>query len=573
MRFILKYLKPYRLSIILSLCVRFISAIMDLVLPMILAFLIDSIVPKGNLYEILLWGLLMIFCSISAFVSAIYSNRTAVKVSRDATEKMRFDLFARCMNLSQQQIDAIGIPSLESRLSSDTYQIHNMINQIQRIGVRAPILFIGGIFITLLMDSTLTLIFIAAVPFIALSSFLISRRSIPLHFSARRAEDEMVRVVRENAQGVRIIKALSKQDYEKRRFDKANQQLTDRESAAGITMAANSPIINLILNLGLCCIILLGARQVQIGQTQTGKIIAFLNYFTIISNATLMITKVFLTYTKGIASSHRIAEIVQMPEDSCKRCLECKTENENHYLSFHHVSFSYEGSANTLSDISFSMEKGETLGIIGATGSGKTTLISLLMRFWDIDQGQILINGTDIRAIPAEQLLRKFGIVMQNDFIFAGTIEENINFFRNLSMEQIVRAAEIAQAAPFIENLSDRYEHLLTSKGTNISGGQRQRILIARAIAAMPEILILDDSSSALDYKTDAALRTALQNAMGSEITQIIIAQRISSVMNADRIIVLDRGRIAAIGTHSELLSCSEIYREISNSQLGGSVN
>ncbi len=573
MRFILKYLKPYRLSIILSLCVRFISAIMDLVLPMILAFLIDSIVPKGNLYEILLWGLLMIFCSISAFVSAIYSNRTAVKVSRDATEKMRFDLFARCMNLSQQQIDAIGIPSLESRLSSDTYQIHNMINQIQRIGVRAPILFIGGIFITLLMDSTLTLIFIAAVPFIALSSFLISRRSIPLHFSARRAEDEMVRVVRENAQGVRIIKALSKQDYEKRRFDKANQQLTDRESAAGITMAANSPIINLILNLGLCCIILLGARQVQIGQTQTGKIIAFLNYFTIISNATLMITKVFLTYTKGIASSHRIAEIVQMPKDSCKRCLEYKTENENHYLSFHHVSFSYEGSANTLSDISFSMEKGETLGIIGATGSGKTTLISLLMRFWDIDQGQILINGTDIRAIPAEQLLRKFGIVMQNDFIFAGTIEENINFFRNLSMEQIVRAAEIAQAAPFIENLSDRYEHLLTSKGTNISGGQRQRILIARAIAAMPEILILDDSSSALDYKTDAALRTALQNAMGSEITQIIIAQRISSVMNADRIIVLDRGRIAAIGTHSELLSCSEIYREISNSQLGGSVN
>ena len=573
MRFILKYLKPYRLSIILSLCVRFISAIMDLVLPMILAFLIDSIVPKGNLYEILLWGLLMIFCSISAFVSAIYSNRTAVKVSRDATEKMRFDLFARCMNLSQQQIDAIGIPSLESRLSSDTYQIHNMINQIQRIGVRAPILFIGGIFITLLMDSTLTLIFIAAVPFIALSSFLISRRSIPLHFSARRAEDEMVRVVRENAQGVRIIKALSKQDYEKRRFDKANQQLTDRESAAGITMAANSPIINLILNLGLCCIILLGARQVQIGQTQTGKIIAFLNYFTIISNATLMITKVFLTYTKGIASSHRIAEIVQMPKDSCKRCLEYKTENENHYLSFHHVSFSYEGSANTLSDISFSMEKGETLGIIGATGSGKTTLISLLMRFWDIDQGQILINGTDIRAIPAEQLLRKFGIVMQNDFIFAGTIEENINFFRNLSMEQIVRAAEIAQAAPFIENLSDRYEHLLTSKGTNLSGGQRQRILIARAIAAMPEILILDDSSSALDYKTDAALRTALQNAMGSEITQIIIAQRISSVMNADRIIVLDRGRIAAIGTHSELLSCSEIYREISNSQLGGSVN
>lgn len=573
MKLVFEYLKPYRLNMLWGLIIRFLSSVMDLFLPMILAHLIDNVVPasnRGDLGTILLWGLLMIACSTFAFYTSIHSNRIAVKIARDTAQKLRLHLFSRCMYLSRGQIDNIGISSLESRLTSDTYMIHNMLNQVQRIGVRAPILFLGGIIIAFIMDARLSLILIATVPFISLSTLLISRRGIPLHFAASRAEDEMVAVVRENAQGVRIIKALSKTEYEKERFDKANLSLTQKEAKASIAMAANSPIINLILNLGLCAIILLGAYQVNVGITKAGTIIAFLNYFTIISNATIMITRVFLTLTRGIASARRIEEVINTPTALSKLPAEIPAKKSESFIEFRSVAFSYEKKKENLRDVSFALKKGQTLGIIGATGSGKTTLISLLMRLWDADRGSILIGGQDIRSLRPDELLSKFGTVMQNDFIFAGTIEENIDFFRGLDADKIKRAAEIAQAAPFIEALDDGYAHALTSKGTNISGGQRQRILIARAIAAEPEILIFDDSSSALDYKTDAALRARLADAMPRGTTQIVIAQRVSSIMNADLIVVLDGGAVSALGTHSELLASCPLYREISDSQIGG---
>lgn len=567
MRKILAYLRPYVSKMALGITIKFIGTIMDLFLPWILSYLIDVIVPKENMREIFFYGALMLFCSVAAWAGNVLANRMASRVARDTTQSLRHDLFARISYLSCRQTDAFTIASLESRLTSDTYNIHQMIGMMQRLGIRAPILLLGGIAITLFLEPVLTLVLLAVLPFVAFVVFHISRKGIPLYTQLQKSVDRMVRVVRENASGIRVIKALSKTDYEKNRFSRVNGEVVERETKASVTMAASNPLMNLFLNAGLTLVVVAGAFRVYGGQTQTGTILAFLTYFTIILNAMLSINRMFVLYSKGAASAKRISEVLDAPEDL--QVGQRDHKDSEYHIAFEHVSFAYHtGRSSVVSDISFALKRGETLGIIGATGCGKSTLIHLLIRFYDPDSGVIRINGDDIRGIPPEELHSKFGISFQNDVLFSDTIEENIRFGRELQRQAVEEAAECAQARWFINELDEGMDYQLAIRGSNLSGGQKQRVLISRALAAHPEILVLDDSSSALDYQTDARLRQALSQQF-QNTTTIVVAQRISSVRHADHILMLENGKEIGYGAHEALMASCAPYRDIAVSQMG----
>ena len=570
MKLFADYLKPYKTFIALALTVKTLATLIELVIPYIMSYILDTVVYTEKISNIVYWGAVMLLCAALACVGNITANRMASKAAKKATERVRHDLFSHTMSLSARQIDKFTIPSLESRLTSDTYHVHHFMIISMRMGVRAPMLLIGGIIVTASLDLMLTLIMILVLPFISISVYVISKKGIPLFKRSQDSVDSMIRIVREDSQGIRVIKALSKTDYERRKYDAANKKLAADELRASSTMAASNPLVSLFLNLGLVFVILVGAFLVNGDLTKPGKIVAFIQYFTLISNAMIGLARIFVNYSRGGASAKRIQEVLNTEPDLLLSSEEeYPKKQEEGYIVFDDVSFSYIGKRNNLSNISFSLKKGETLGIIGATGSGKSTLIQLLMRFYDVDSGAVRIDGNDVRTIPHRELNTRFGVVMQNDFIFSGTIAENIRFGRDISDEEIKRAAKLAQAAEFIEQYDDGYEHILQSKGTNVSGGQKQRLLIARALAGSPDILVLDDSSSALDYKTDANLRRSIRENMQGT-TAVVVAQRVSSVMNSDLIIVLDEGEIIGMGSHEELLESCEIYKEISNSQIGG---
>ena len=712
MKFLAQYLRPFYNRMYTGLAIKFVGTIMDLFLPWILAYIIDSVVPTGDINKIILWGIAMLGIAALGLALNIIANRTAEKVSRDTIKSLRNDLFSTTLHLSEARVDKFGVPSLESRLTTDTYNVHRMISVMQRMGVRAPILLLGGVSVTFFLEPVLTLTMLAVLPFIVLIVWGISKKSIPLFTSLQTSLDKMVRVVRENAQGVRIIKALSKTGHEKNKFGVVNSEVVAREKKASLTMAASNPLINALLHIGLTGVIVLGAYRVNTGVSEAGKIIAFMTYFTLISNAMLTITRLFVMYSRGSASATRIRDVLAVgdakgvsldattvavgktakpsvetrpetavgtqaelavsesddalnsieknisgsniksevrktpmasvdesykgpsgedvsldattvavgktakpsvetrPETAVgtqaelavsesddalnsieKNILEDgeavsrRTEQEEckEIVCFEGVGFSYPSNNNSaemvrggkrranLIDINFRLNKGQTIGIIGATGSGKSTIVKLLLRFYNPDTGVIRICGKDINEYSPEKLYEKFGVVFQNDFLYADTISENIRFGRDISPDKIKRAAEISQAKEFVDALDDGYDHMLAVKGRNLSGGQQQRLLIARAVASDPEILILDDSSSALDYRTDANLRAAISNKL-KDTTTVVVAQRISSIMYADLIIVLDHGEIVCSGTHDELIENCGIYKEISDSQLGGVV-
>jgi ATP-binding cassette subfamily B protein len=541
---------------------------MDLVIPYILEYIIDVVVPTGELKNVIIFGSIMIICAVIGLTGNIIANRMASAVARDSTRAIRNDLFSKISFLSSKQIDDITIPTLETRLTSDTYNIHHMTGMMQRLGVRAPILLIGGIIVTFCMEPILCLVLLAVLPLITAVVFLISKKGIPLYKKVQEKTDDMVGTVRETSQGIRVIKALSKRDHQNAKFDKNNTDLSSAELKSGYLISLTNPLMNAFLNVGMAAVILVGAYRVNGGNAKPGMIIAFMSYFTIILNAMLSITRMFTLFSKGAASAYRISEIIDTEPDYTIIPKEAREETEN-IIEFRNVTFSYNGAKNNLSDISFSLKKGETLGIIGATGSGKSTLIQLMLRFYDADSGTILIDGYDIRSLTSNELRTRFGTVLQNDFIYAGTLLDNIDFGRDLSIDNINSAIDDAQAFDFVSKLEDGIEHMINTKGTNLSGGQKQRLLISRALAADPEVLILDDSSSALDYKTDSKLRTSLREKYNNT-TKIIVAQRISSIAHSDRILVLDNGRIVGDGKHEELINTCDIYREISLSQMGG---
>ncbi len=563
-----KYLRPYYGRMLLGFSIKFIGTIMDLCLPWILAYMIDTVIPQGRRNAVFVWGFVMLVCSVLALSFNVIANRMASRVARDTTETIRHDLFVKVMWLSNARTDDLTKPSLISRLTTDTYNIQQMLGRVQRLGVRAPILVIGGILVTLTLDPVLTLVLVSVMPVTAFVTYYFSRKSIPMYNALQRAVDQFVRLLREDIAGIRVIKALSKTDCEAQKYDTLNQKVVTLERKADITMAVVNPATNLFLNLGLVFVVIVGAYRVNQGTSEVGKILAFLTYFTIILNAMINISKMFVIISRAVASADRIMEVIDVPDRTQSMQCEKRAEDEA-YIRFEHVTFSYrqtEAEPN-LADISFALKKGETLGIIGATGSGKSTLAALLMRFYEIDQGKIYIEGEDIRTMPAGRLRGRVGVVFQNDTIFADSIAENVRMGRTLSDEDIRNAIAHAQAKEFVEEAGRGYDDQINIRGANLSGGQKQRILIARALAAKPDILILDDSSSALDYKTDAALRHEL-SAHFADTTKLIIAQRVSSILHADHIMVLEDGKMIGYGTHEELLERCEVYREIRDSQM-----
>lgn len=567
MKLLIKYLKPAGGFILATLAIKMIATLIELIIPYILSHILDEVILIGRVGPILVWGGVMIACAAAALWGNMTANRMAARTARNMTEAVRHDLFEKTMRMTCNTSDRITVPSLESRLTSDTYNLHHFVGMIQRIGVRAPLLLIGGIIITLILDARLALIMIAVLPVMFGVILFVSKVGIPMYTNVQKKVDGMVRVVREDAQGIRVIKALSKKDYERNRFDAANRDLVQTEKRVGFVMSASNPIMQICLNLGLVGVVLLGAYLVDGGLSEPGKIIGFQQYFTLISTAMLVMTRIFTMFSKGMASANRIAEVLDAEDDLPILNIPCLPDSS--HIRFDNVSFSYGKNKPTLQNISFSINKGQTLGIIGATGSGKSTVIRLLMRFYDVSDGAIRIDGADVRAMESDTLHRKFGVALQNDFLYADTVKNNIDFGRGLTDEQIRTAAIRAQAIDFIEAFPEGFDHEIMSKGANISGGQRQRLLIARALAGDPDILILDDSSSALDYKTDLSLRRAIAE-IGGDTTVIVVAQRISSVMNSDLILVLDEGEIIGAGSHAELLESCQIYREISESQMGG---
>lgn len=562
------YLRPFLPRMSVGFCIKVCGTVVELLIPWILSYIIDDLIPLGELQPVYLWGGLMIVCSLIGWGGNVLANRMASSVARDCTRQIRHDLFQKISYLSERRVDSFTIPSLISRMTSDTYVLHQTVGMIQRLGVRAPILLIGGVVVTLTLDPVLTLIMVATLPIVGAITFYVSRKGVRLFKIVQKSSDAMLRVVRENAVGVRVIKALSKSEYERERFKGVNDALTERERTAEKTMALINPVMSLLLNFGIVAVIVAGAYRVQGGLTEVGKIIALMNLFTIVLNALMAINRMFTMLSRAAASSARVLEVLDTPIElyETEQKFSFLPEKAPH-IAFRDVEFRYEKGSFKVEGLNFALERGETLGIIGATGAGKSTVIRALMRYYDVTGGAIEIDGVDIRDYATSDLRAKFGVVFQNDTLFKDTIRENIRLGRPLTDEQILEAARRAQALEFIE-AAGGLDAPVAIKGANLSGGQKQRLLIARALAGDPEILILDDSSSALDYKTDSRLREEIR-LHAADATKIIVAQRVSSIMHAEKILVMENGKVIGMGTHDELMKTCPLYQEIGQSQIG----
>jgi len=578
MKIILNLLKPFKYKLTFSLTLKSIAALADLFLPWIIAYMIDVIIPDlreatdPTLTPLYFAGILMVVIAFIGLFFNVIANRQAEYIAAVATKDLRHNLFKKIENLSANQVDQLTRPSLISRMTTDTYNVYRATAVMQRLGVRAPVLLIGGILLALSLDAVLTLVMISMLPLILVIVYFTSKKGIPLYKKTQKKVDVLVRTLREYITGARVVRALSMNAHEMNRFDHANQETVDAELHATTTMARINPMMRAVMNLGLVIVLVFGAFRVNIGMTEKGQIMAFVTYFTIILNAMMSITRVFVLSSRATASGERIYEVINMPEDLKDGYDEVKEDLSIPHIEFDDVSFSYNQKEANLENVSFKLNKGQTLGIIGATGSGKTTIINLLMRFYDVDKGHIKIYGKDVRDLKQNDLRKRIGVVFQNDLIFADSIYGNIQFNRNkIGDEDIELATRVAQA-DFIYEKEDKHETKMAQKGMNLSGGQKQRVLIARAVAGHPDIMILDDASSALDYQTDLNMRKSLKKEL-IDTTMIIIAQRISSLKDSDLILLIDDGKIIAKGTHDELMRSSKLYQEIAAYQLGGEVS
>lgn len=567
------YLIEEKRKLVLNIITKVVGTLFEISLPAILAFIIDSIVPKKDLKEIVMWGILMIVFAIIGWLLNILANRMSADVSTSIIFRLRQDLFVKSMNLSSRQIDKLSMSSLESRMTSDTYTIHQLLGGVLRMGVRIIIMFMGGVIFCFSLSPKLSLILIFLILPIMVSVRIIFKNSISLFRSVQNKLDDMVQVIRETIRGIRVIKAFNKTTYEKSRYKEADEIYKATEIQAQDRMAAVRPIVDSILYSGLAAVLILGSTMVASGEIQTGVIIAFLSYFIQITFSIIGLNYMFNMFNRASASWDRIERVLSQPVDSSQ--IE-KTKPRDlprqdlavPEIEFRNVSFSYLGQTNNLEDISFKIYPGQTLGIMGPTGSGKSTVIRLMLRQYDVSQGEVLIRGVNIKDLRIKDIKDLFGMAFQDDFLYSGSIRDNINFGRIIEDDKLSLATAHAQADEFISGKESGLDFRLASKGVNLSGGQKQRLIISRALASNPEILILDDSTSALDFKTESKVRRSLEETYECT-TSIIIAQRTSAIAHAEQILFLDEGRALALGSHEDLMKTCGPYREIAEMQRG----
>ena len=565
---LLKNLSVYKWIVLAILGLVFIQSMSDLFLPTLMADIIDKGVVIGDIpYIWKIGGIMLLVAALGAIASVVasyYSSKAAMGLGRDIRRKV----FDHVENFSLQDFDEIGTASLITRTTNDITQVQQVVIMMLRMVVSAPIMLVGGIIMAVSKDAKLSLIIVAAMPILIGSVLLILYKGVPLFQTVQTRLDRLNLVLRENLTGIRVIRAFNREKQEQVRLKKANKDLTDVSIKVNKMMAFLMPVMMLVMNLTVVGVIWFGGLRIDNGAMQIGDLMAFIQYVMQIMFALVMASMMFVMIPRAAVSAKRINEVLAMQPTFLDEGTK-KADKEPGTLEFDSVSFSYPGAeALALSDISFTAKSGKVTAIIGGTGAGKTTLINLIPRFYDVTSGTIRVNGVDIRESSQEEVRSKIGFVPQKALLFSGTIAENIRFGKqDATQAEIEHAARTAQAEDFISRMDDGYDAVISQGGSNVSGGQKQRLSIARALIRKPDIYIFDDSFSALDYKTDANLRAALKDET-EQATVLIVAQRVSTVIDADQIIVIDNGGIAGIGTHEELLEHNQVYREIVESQI-----
>ncbi len=566
---LLRYLKPFTWSVVAVLMLLFFQAIADLYLPTLMSDIVDIGIVKGDTQYILRVGALMLLFAAASALFLVAASFLSAKIATGLGRNLRSLVFSRVESYSLHEFNRIGTASLITRTTNDITQVQQVVVMMLRMMVSAPIMCIGGLIMAVSKDAELSLIFVLVLPLLAGVILLITRRGVPLFRAMQVKLDKLNLVLREGLTGIRVIRAFNRLEHEKKRFSEANSDLTDTAIKVNKLMATLMPFMMLVMNLSTIAIVWFGGLRVDHGDMQVGDMMAFLQYAMQIMFSLVMISMMFIMIPRAEASAVRINEVLDLVPEIKDAARVKLAKDKSGLVEFRNVTFSYPGAEQpVLSNISFSAGPGEVTAIIGGTGVGKSTLINLIPRFYDVDSGSVLVDGVDVREMSQESLRAKIGFVPQKAVLFTGTIAENIRYGKeNATDEEVKQAAAIAQASEFVADMQDGFGAVMAQGGANVSGGQKQRLAIARALVRKAEIYIFDDTFSALDFKTDAKLRAALKKET-INATVLMVAQRVSTVMDADRIIVMEDGKIADMGSHKELLKTCQVYREIVSSQL-----
>lgn len=565
-----RMLKPYRIPIAAIFVIVFCQCMCDLYLPTLMSNIVNKGITNGDINYILDSGMLMLAVALAGSFCSVLASYLSAHTAMGFGENLRSRIFVRVSGFSLNEFDKIGTPSLVTRSTNDVTQIQNVIIMVLRMLISAPITAVGGMILALRKDSGLAWIIMVAIPLLGTFIGVIGAKGFPMFQAIQKKVDRINLVLRENLTGIRVIRAFNRGDYEKDRFKESNYDLMQASVKVNRLFSMMMPVMMLIMNLTMIAILWFGADRVNRGVSNIGDMMAFLQYALQILFAFLMASFLFIMIPRAQASADRINEVLEIVPDLADPA-EPKMPDPamKGYVEFRNVSFYYHGAEHpAIRDISFSARPGETTAIIGSTGSGKSSLVSLIPRFYDVASGSILVDGVDVREMSQHDLRARIGFVPQKAILFSGTVSGNIRYGKeDATMEEVVKAAETAQALDFVTEMEKGFDSPISQGGTNVSGGQKQRLSIARALVKRPEIYVFDDSFSALDFKTDAKLRSALKRDT-ADATVIIVGQRVATIRDADRIIVLDEGRIAGMGTHQELYAGCPVYREIVSSQL-----